>query len=100
MLGATDTTNGPDVAPAGTVNSIPRLSHRLMVTGVPFRSTTLSPCVAPKLLPVISTWLPTEAVVVDMPVITGAGTATELIDTLSNVAVSRVALVWLLTARP
>ncbi len=89
MLGPTDTTTWPDVAPAGTVNTIPRLSHRLTVIGVPFSTTTLPFCMAPKLLPMISTWLPTEAVVGDKPLITGAGAAAELIDTLSNVAVSK-----------
>jgi hypothetical protein len=45
--------------------------------------------VAPKLLPVIATWLPTEAVVGDNAVINGAGFAVELIDTLSKVAGSK-----------
>src|SRR5271169_5406743 len=90
MLGATDTISGPDVAPTGIVNTIPVSLHALTVIGVLFRSTILPPCVAPKLLPVISTWLPTEAVVGNKPVIAGAGVVVELIDTLSNVAGSRV----------
>ncbi len=89
MLGATATTSRPDVAPTGTVNTIDVLLHKLIVIGVPFSNTTLPFCVAPKLLPVISTWLPTEAVVADKPVITGAGVALELIDTLSKVPVSK-----------
>src|SRR5580658_2556754 len=90
MLGATDTISEPDVAPTGIVNTIPVMLHRSTVIGVPFSSKRLPPCVAPKLLPAISTWLPTEAVVADKPVIVGAGVAVELIDTLSNVAGSRV----------
>jgi hypothetical protein len=35
------------------------------------------------------TWLPTEAVVADKLVITGAGADVELMETLSNVAVSK-----------
>src|ERR1700728_1381254 len=84
MLAPTDAITGPDVAPSGTVNSIPVLLHELVVTGDPFNSTTLSACVAPKLLPVITTWLPIEAVVGDNPFITGAGFALELTDTLSK----------------
>ena len=69
MLGATDTTSGPDVAPTGTVKTIEVLLHKLIVIEAPFSNKTLPFCVAPKLLPVISTWLPTEADVADKPVI-------------------------------
>jgi hypothetical protein len=34
MLGATDTSNGPDVAPVGIVITIDVLVHELTVTGV------------------------------------------------------------------
>jgi len=41
---------------------------------------------APKLVPVITAVLPIAPVVAETPVITGAGAADELTDTLSNVA--------------
>ena len=75
MLGATDTISRPVVAPTGTVNTIEVSLHRLIAMGVLFHSKRLAPCAAPKLVPVISTWLPIEAVVADKPVMTGAGFA-------------------------
>jgi hypothetical protein len=96
--GATDTSNGPDVAPAGMVIVIDVLLHVLTVTAEPFSKTVLPPCGLPNPLPEITTWLPTDPVVADTPVITGA--AAELTDTLSNVAVAKEAVVRLLTASP
>jgi len=86
MLGATETSNGPDVAPEGMVMLIDVLLHELIITGVAFRVTTLPPWEAPKLEPVITTALPIAAVVVETLVMTGAGTSDELTETLSNVA--------------
>jgi hypothetical protein len=98
--GATETSNGPDVAPAGTVIVIVVPLHALMLTADPFSNTALPPCVPPNPLPEITTWLPIVPVVADTPVITGAGAAAELTDTLSNVAVAKEAVVRLLTASP
>jgi hypothetical protein len=98
--GATDTSNGPDVAPAGIVIVIDVLLHALIVTAEPFSRTVLPPCGLPNPAPEITTWLPTDPVVADTPVITGAGAAAELTDTLSNVAVAKEAVVRLLTASP
>jgi hypothetical protein len=55
MLGATDTTNGPEVALAGMVMLIKVALHVLMVTAAPFSITALFPCVAPKFEPLIAT---------------------------------------------
>jgi len=83
MLGATDTTIGPDVAPTGIVTVIDVLLQELIVTAMPLNSAALLPCEAPNPDPEIVTWLPTDPVVADRFVITGAGDAVELIDTLS-----------------
>ncbi len=88
MPGATDTTNGPEVAPAGIVMLMDVAPHKLTVACVPFSSTTLLPCVAPKPVPVITTWLPINPVVAETLVITGAGAAAVLTETLSKVAVA------------
>jgi len=48
MLGATDTTKYPDVAPTGTVVVIEVSLHELIVMGAEFNITALLPCVAPK----------------------------------------------------
>ena len=40
---ATETTSGPDVAPDGIVMEMDVALHELMVTGAPFRFTTLPP---------------------------------------------------------
>jgi len=100
MLGATETNNGPDVAPAGIVIVIAVPLHVLIVTAVPFSRTALPPCEAPKPEPLITTWLPIVPVVAETLVMTGAGAAPELTDTLSNVAVAREDVVRLLTASP
>jgi hypothetical protein len=55
MLGATDTTKGPEVAPAGMVMLMFVALQALMVTGVPFSNTTLLPCGAPKFEPLMAT---------------------------------------------
>jgi hypothetical protein len=55
MLGATDTTNGPEVAPGGMVMLREVALQVLMVTGAAFSSTTLFACDAPKLEPLIAT---------------------------------------------
>jgi hypothetical protein len=87
MLGATETTMYPDVAPVGIVIVMEVALQELIVTGTSFSSTSLLLCVAPNPVPDITTWLPTDPVVLETPVITGPGAAVELIDTLSNVAV-------------
>src|SRR5579864_445877 len=99
MLGATDTTNGPEVAPVGIVMLILVAVHEFTVIEVLFSSTALLPCVLPKPVPVIVTWLPIDPVVAEVLLMTGAGTAAELTETLSNAAVARVELP-LFTASP
>jgi hypothetical protein len=59
MLGATETANRPDTAPAGIVNVIELSLHELTVTGASFNVTMLLPCVAPNPEPEITAWLPT-----------------------------------------
>jgi hypothetical protein len=100
MLGATVTSSGPDVAPVGIVIVIPVLPHVLIVTGDPFNRTALFPCVAPNPVPVITTWLPTDPVVAETLVITGAGAAPALTDTLSIIAVANEDVVRFVTASP
>src|ERR1700726_3548593 len=75
MLGATETSNGPEVAPAGMVMVIDVALQRLIVTAAPFSRTALPPCDAPNPVPEITTWLPIEPVVAETVVITGAGAA-------------------------
>ena len=100
MLGATDTNNGPDVAPTGIVMLIDVPLQVLTVTAAPFSNTALPPCAVPNPLPEIITWLPIDPVVAETAVITGAGAAAELSDTLSNVAVAKEEVLRLLTASP
>ncbi len=100
MLGAIDTSNGPVVAPAGIVMLIDVPLQVLMVTAAPFSNTALPPCNAPNPVPEITTWLPMDPVVAETAVITGAGAAVELTDTLSNVALASEEVVRLLTASP
>jgi hypothetical protein len=76
------------------------LLHELTVIGELFSNTKLLASEAPKPEPVISTWLPIDPVVAEMPVIAGAGAAVELIDTLSNVAVANAEVLPLVTANP
>jgi len=98
--GATETSNGPVVAPTGIVIVMDVPLQLLTVTAAPFSSTALPPCEPPNPVPEITTWLPIDPVVAETPVITGAGAAAELTDTLSNVAVAKDAVVRLLTASP
>jgi hypothetical protein len=100
MLGAADTTNGPEVAPAGTVTVIVLLLHALTVAGVPFSVTALPFCDVPKPVPEITTWIPAPPVVAETLLIAGATIAAEFTDTLSNVAVARLAVFPLLTPSP
>jgi hypothetical protein len=100
MLGATETSKGPVVAPAEIVITIDALDHELTVIGALFSVTKLPPCEAPKPVPVISTWLPIDPVVAETLVITGARAAVELTETLSKVAVTRAEFVSLVTANP
>ena len=100
MLGATETSNGPEVAPAGIAMMIEVLLQELIVTGVLFRVTKLPLSATPNPDPVIATWLPIDPVVAETLVMTGAGAAAELTDTLSKVVATRDEVLLLLTARP
>jgi hypothetical protein len=88
ILGATDTTKNPDVAPAGIVMLIEVSPQEFIVTGVALRVTTLFPWDAPKLAPLIITWLPIAPVVAETLVTTGSAVTDELTDTLSKLAVA------------
>jgi len=90
MLGAAETTNSPEVATAGIVTVIEVSLHELIVTGVAFSVTTLPPCEAPKLEPVITTWLPISPVVAETLVMTGAAPPPNSRTRLSKVAVARL----------
>jgi hypothetical protein len=90
--GATETTIGPEVAPVGIVTVIELAVQKLTVTAALLRKTVLAPCEAPNPEPDITNSVPTDPVVADMLEITGAGDDAELIDTLSKVAVTRLAL--------
>jgi len=102
MLGATETTIGPDVAPEGMVITMAVALHELTVTVTSLSKTTLLPCTAPKPEPKIATWPPTDPVVAERFVITGAGDPDpgKLTDTVSNVAVAMLELDPLLTPSP
>jgi hypothetical protein len=100
MLGATETTSGPEVAPLGIVPVIEVALHAVIVTGLSFKRTTPLPVEAPKFDPLITTWLPIDPVVAETLPITGAGFAVELMDTLSNVPVYKTPVLPLLTANP
>ena len=100
MLGAMETSKGPEVAPGGIVIVMDVPLQVLVVTAAPFSRTALPPCEAPKPEPEITTWLPIEPVVAETAVITGADVAAELTDTPSNVAVANEDVVRLLTASP
>jgi hypothetical protein len=100
MLGATDTTSNPVVAPVGIVAVIDASLQELIVTGTAFNVTTLPPSEAPNPEPLIVTWLLTLPVVAETLVMTGAGAAAELTETLSKVAVARDEVLPLVTASP
>jgi len=100
MPGATDTTNGPEVAPTGMVMLMDVALQVLMVTAVPFSRTTLFPWGAPNPVPDSTTGLPMDPVVADVLLITGAGAEAELTDTLSKTAVASAEVLPLFTAIP
>jgi hypothetical protein len=100
MLGATNTTKGPEVAPDGMVMVMDVALQDLIVTAVWFSSTTLLPCKSPNPVPPITTWLPITPFVAETLVITGAGAELELTETLSNVAVARAVVLPLVAANP
>ena len=92
MLGATETAKGPEVAPDGIVMVIDVSLQELIVTNTPFSSTALLPCDAPNPLPVITTGLPIDPVVLETLLMVGAGAPLVLRETLSRVAVSSAVL--------
>src|SRR5229473_1499025 len=100
MLGATDTTKGPEVAPDGIVMVMDVALQELIVTSAPFSSTTLLPWEAPNPVPEINTGLPMDAVVAEMLLITGAGAEAELTETLSKTAVASAEALPLFAAIP
>src|SRR5262249_665610 len=99
-LGATETSSGPEVAPAGTVMAIEGSLQELTVTGLPLSVTALPVADVPNPEPVMVTWLPMDPVVADRLVMTGPAAETELIDTLSKVAVAKAEVLPLVTANP
>ena len=70
---ATVTTTLPDVAAEGTVTTILVAFQLVGVAIVPLKNTLLVPCVPPKFVPVIVTWLPTGPEVGFKLEIDGAG---------------------------
>ena len=100
MVGATATTNGPEVAPDGTLVVIVLLLQLLIVAGEPFNVTVLEPCAAPNPLPDITIGFPVVPVVAETVLIAGATTEAKFTDTLSNVAVARLEVFPLLTPKP
>jgi hypothetical protein len=81
MPGATNTANGPELAPAGIVMVIDVALQALIVTNAPFNKTTLLPCEAPNPEPEITTWLPIDPLVAERLVMIGAGAEGVLIET-------------------
>jgi hypothetical protein len=100
MLGASETTNNPEVATEGIVRLIEVSLQEFIITGVALSVTTLPPCDVPKLEPPITTWLPMLAEVAETLLINGAGVVEESIETLSNIAVASVQLPSLATTNP
>ena len=100
MLGATETTNGPEVDPAGTLVLIVLLLQLLIVAAEPFNITVLVPCVAPNPVPDITTGFPAVPVVAETVLIAGDITEAKLTDTLSKVAVAKLEVLPLLTPMP
>ena len=100
ILGAASTSRLPDVAPLGIVNEMEVPLQKLTVIDKSFKVTSPVPWDEPKPVPTIETRLPTEPVVPEVLVITGAGIFVEFTDTLSNVAVAKDVVVASLTARP
>ena len=87
MFGATETSRYPEVTPVGIVMTIDVLLQKLIVRRVLFKVTALLPWEAPKPEPEMTTWLPTEPVVAERPVMRGAGFEGVLRETESKVAV-------------
>jgi hypothetical protein len=83
MLGATETTSEPELAPAGIMTVMPVSLHEFTGTAAPLSSTWLLPCVAPNPLPEMTTWLPTGPFVGETLLITGPGAAVKFTETLS-----------------
>lgn len=90
-LPATVTSTFPVVAPFGTGTSISVSPQLVGIAGVELNVTVLDPWEAPKLVPVITTEVPTGPEFADRPEIVGAGDVVELIDTLSKVDVTESA---------
>jgi hypothetical protein len=67
MLGATDTTRYPELAPDGIVTAIDVALQEFTVTAALFSVTPLLPCADPNPLPVMVTGLPIVPVVADKP---------------------------------
>ena len=100
MLGATETTNGPEVAPAGMVMlmdaSAPGVDgHRSSVQQHDAASLGRA-----KIQAIDRDLTPDGSGVAETLVITGAGAAVEFTETLSNVAVVKAVVLPLFTARP
>jgi hypothetical protein len=55
MLGATDTTKSPEVAPVGIAMVIDVALQELIVVATPCSNTVLLPCVVPKFSPLMTT---------------------------------------------
>src|SRR5713226_9729604 len=100
MPGASNTVSEPDFAPAGIVALIEPALHELTTSCVPFSSARLLPCEVPKPDPEIETSYPGSPIAGQMLLMAGGTVAAEPTETLSKVAVSRVVLAVLLTARP
>jgi hypothetical protein len=100
MLGATDTTNDPDVAAEGIVMAMELVLQLLTVVGDPFSVTVLLPCEAPNAEPSISTWVPMGPSVGEMLLMNGEGLAAVLTETLSKVAVAKVDVLPVYTPSP
>src|SRR5260370_20451967 len=80
----TVTTTLPVVAPAGTGAIMVVALQLVGVAGVPLNCTVLVPWVAPRLVPVMVTDVPTAAEVGDKPVMLGAATTAKLIPLLAT----------------
>jgi hypothetical protein len=73
-----NTTTLPVVAPVGTVTATLVALQLVTVAVVPLNATVPEPCVDPKFDPLIVTGALTAAVVIDKPVMLGAGTTVKL----------------------
>jgi len=100
MLGATHTANGPEVAPEGIVTETEPALQELTVARLPLSVTMLPASEFPNPEPEMTTWLPIVPALAETLLITGAGIAAVLTDTLSKVAVARLLVFPLLTPSP